>query len=263
LEESCVANGNTDIDRRPLIAQVAPGRTALQNPQVVVNRLLDYPVAGAYVQPLLLNPVKDSPEKLKLYVEFLLAIATEGIPVIAARVGAFGLVLQALGIAAFDSGLGQAEASNLAQLNRVPTEKEKERQREGKGGGPDKRVYLEQLKTTLQGSHATAILGQRGLRSKFVCTHACCQYRGFEDLESRRRKHFLCTRDAEVTAIRNCATPSLRRDLVVEQLRDAQENARRVRRALIELGAEAPRFDHLDRWISLLAQERLLPAYAT
>jgi hypothetical protein len=262
LDETCTANGGPGIDRRPLIAQVAPGRTALLNPQVVVNRLLDYPIAGAYVQPLLFNPVKDSAEKLKLYVEFLQAIASEGIPVIAARVGAFGLVLQALGIAAFDSGLGQAEATNLAQLNRVPTEKEKERRREGEGGGPDKRIYLEQLKTTLKGSHATAILNQRGLRSKFVCVHGCCQYRGFEDLPMRRRKHFLCTRDAEVNAVRACTTPGLRRDFVREQLRDAQETSRLVRRALIELGTEAPRFDHLDRWISLLAQEQMLPAFA-
>jgi hypothetical protein len=50
--------------------------------------------------------------------------------------------------------------------------------------------------------------------------------------------------------------------MVREQLRDAQESARLVRRALIELGAEAPRFEHLDRWISLLAQENLLPAFA-
>jgi hypothetical protein len=164
-----------------------------------------------------------SPEKLKLYVEFLQAISSEGIPVIAARVGAFGLVLQALGIAAFDSGLGQAEASNLSQLNRIPTEKEKERRREGGGGGPDKRIYIEQLKTTLKGSHATAILGQRGLRSRFVCNHSCCQYRGFEDLALRRRQHFLCTREAEVAAVHACATPGLRRDMVREQLRDAQE----------------------------------------
>jgi hypothetical protein len=262
LDEACSANGSAEIDRRPLIAQVAPGRTALLNPQMAVNRLLDYPIVGAYVQPLNFNPVKDSAEKLKLYVEFLQAISSEGIPVIAARVGAFGLVLQALGIPAFDSGLGQAEASNLSQLNRIPTEKEKERREEGEGGGPDKRIYLEQRKTTLKGSHAEAILGQRGLRSRFVCSYSCCQYRGFEDLPIRRRQHFLCTREAEVSAIRACTTRGLRRDFVREQLRDAQENARSVRRALIELGAEAPRFEHLDRWISLLAQEHLLPAFA-
>jgi hypothetical protein len=79
LEEACAANGGPEIDRRPLIAQVVPGRQALMRPEFVVNRLLDYPIAGAYVQPQLFDPVRDSPEKLRLYVEFLLAIATEGI----------------------------------------------------------------------------------------------------------------------------------------------------------------------------------------
>jgi hypothetical protein len=260
LEESCNANGGSDVDRRLLIAQVAPGRKALMHPQLIVNRLLDYPIAGAYVQPLLFNPVSDSPEKLKLYVEFLLAIRSQGIPVIASRVGAFGLVLGALGITAFDSGLAQAEATNLAQLNRVPTEKERERRAAGKGGGPDKRIYLEALKTTLKGAHANAILGQKGLRGKFVCTHGCCQYRGFEDLAERRRQHFLWTRNAEVMELRSCPTEGLRRDLVTEQLRDAQETARVVRRSLLELGSAAPRFEHLDRWISLLASEQALSA---
>lgn len=262
LDESCTANGGAEIDRRPLIAQVVPGRQALMKPEFVVNRLADYPIAAAYVQPQLFDPVRDSPEKLRLYVEFLLAIAAEGIPVIASRIGAFGLVLQALGINAFDSGLGQAEASNLAQLNRPMTDRERERRAEGKVAGPDKRIYFEALKTTMKGGHAAAILGQAGLRHRFACDYSCCKYRGFEDLASRRRQHFLCTRDTEVADVRNCPTEGLRRDLVRERLRDAQETARVVRRALIGLGPAAPSFDHLDRWISLLATEQALPTAA-
>ncbi len=262
LEEACTANGGPEIDRRPLIAQVVPGRQALMNPEFVVNRLLDYPIAGAYVQPQLFDPVRDSAEKLRLYIEFLLAIAAEGIPVMASRVGAFGMVLQALGINAFDSGLAQAEASNLAQLNRPLTERERERRREGKGGGPDKRIYLEVLKTTMKGAHAEAILDRPGLRSRFVCNHTCCQYRGFEDLAARRRGHFLCTRDSEVTEVRARPSGALRRDYVREQLRDAQETGRIVRRSLLDLGPAAPTFEHLDRWISLLASEQVLPGIA-
>lgn len=260
LEEASSANGGPEIDRRPLIAQVFPGRAALKQPEFVVNRLLDYPIAGAYVQPLLFDPVRDSPEKLRLYVEFLLAIAAEGIPVIASRVGAFGLVLGALGINAFDSGLAQAEASNLAQLNRPLTERE--RRREGKGGGADKRIYFEPLKTTMKGVHATAILERAGLRSRFVCNHSCCEYRGFEDLAARRRQHFLYARDAEVADLGGRPSGGLRLDLVRERLRDAQETGRVVRRALIDLGAAAPRFEHLDRWISLLASDQVLSGVA-
>jgi hypothetical protein len=262
LEEACSANGGAEIDRRPLIAQVFPGRSALKQPEFVINRLLDYPIVGAYVQPLLFDPVRDSPEKLRLYVEFLLAIAAEGIPVIASRIGAFGLVLAALGINAFDSGLAQAEASNLAQLNRPLTERERERRREGKGGGPDKRIYFEILKTTMKGTHATVMLDRAGLRSRFVCNHNCCQYRGFEDLAARRRQHFLCSRDAEVADLRRRPSGELRLDLVREQLRDAQETGRVVRRALMDMGATAPRFEHLDRWMSLLASDQLLSGVA-
>jgi len=219
LNETCKANGGPEIDRRPLVAQVLPGRKALMNPQIVVNRLLDYPISAAAVQPLLLNPVKDSAEKLRLYIEFIQAINSVGIPVLASKVGAFGFVLQALGISAFDSGLARGEASNLAQLNRIPTEKERDRRREGRSGGPDRRIYLERVKTTLKGGQTDAILAQRGLRSSFVCEHSCCKYRGFEDLGERRRQHFLCTREAEIDVVRACPTLELRRDLVREQLR--------------------------------------------
>lgn len=263
LEETSAANGGAEIDRRPLIASVLPGRQALMKPEFVVNRLLDYPIAGAYVQPLLFDPVRAGPEKLRLYVEFLLALAGEGIPVMASRVGAFGFVLQALGINAFDSGLAQAEASNLAQLNRPLTERERERRREGRGGGPDKRIYLEPVKTTMKGAHADAIFERPGLRYRFVCNYSCCQYRGYEDLPARRRQHFLCTREAEVSEVRMRATTGLRLDFVREQLRDAQETGRVVRRALFDLGAAAPTFEHLDRWISLLAQEQVNRASRT
>jgi hypothetical protein len=258
LEESCAANGGAEIDRRPLIAQVFPGRAALKQPEFVINRLLDYPIAGAYVQPLLFDPVRDSPEKLRLYVEFLLAIKSQGIPVIASRTSAFGLVLAALGIHAFDSGLAQAEASNLAQLNRPLTARDRERRRQGKSGGADQRIYFEALKTTMKGAHATAITERASLRSRVICNHSCCQYRRFEDLAARRRQHFLCTRDAELAELRSRPGGAMRLDLVRERLRDAQETGRVVRRSLIDLGAAAPRFTHLDRWISLLTSEQAL-----
>lgn len=128
LRAASSLNGSSEIDRRPLIAQVAPGPLAITRPDPIVNRLMDYPINGVYVQPLNLNPNRDSPEKLGRYVTFLKAIADEDLGVIASRVGAFGLVLQSLGITAFDSGLGLAEASNLAQLNHPLTERDRERQ---------------------------------------------------------------------------------------------------------------------------------------
>lgn len=260
LAASCAANGATDLDRRPLIAQVAPGRRLLAQPELVVNRLLDYPISAVYVQPLTLNPVKDSVEKLVQYVHFLRAIGEQGLPVVASRVGAFGLILNALGVPAFDSGLAQAETCNLASLNRAPSVRESEGT--GKRGGSGRRVYLQQLKTTLSGAHAEAILADRTLRSHVACTLGCCKHRGFENLSGRSRQHYLWVRDHEVDLLRKRPTDSMRIDLVYEQLRSAREIGTVVRRALTAHAVETPSFEHIDRWIAVLARETSLSAAA-
>jgi hypothetical protein len=92
LEAACESNGTGDIEQRPVIAVVAPGRKALKDPCEILNWLPDLPVSAVYVQPLNLDPVKDSFEKLTLYVEYLDAVAQAGLTAIAGRVGAFGLV---------------------------------------------------------------------------------------------------------------------------------------------------------------------------
>lgn len=260
LAASCAANGSADLDRRPLIAQVAPGRRLLAQPELVLNRLLDYPVSAVYVQPLTLDPVKDSVEKLVQYVHFLRAIGEAGLPVIAGRVGAFGLILNALDVPAFDSGLAQAEACNLAALNRAPSKRELDGS--GKTGGAGRRMYLQQLKTTFAERDATAILEDRALRSHVACTLGCCKHRGFENLAGRSRQHYLWARDHEVDLLRKRPTKSMRVDLVYEQLRSAREIATVVSRTLKEHAVEAPSFEHIDRWIAVLARETSLSAVA-
>ncbi len=262
LAESCAANGAGELARRPLIAVLAPGRVALAHPELLVNRLLDHPVRGVYVQSLRLNPVRDGLEKLAQYVRFLQALRAEGFPVIAGRVGAFGLVLQALGIPCFDSGLNQAEAFDLAQLNRPLTDRELERRAEGKTAGAGRRLYLEPIRTTVKAAHAEAIFGTPALRSRFVCARGCCRLRGFEDLLSRRRQHYLWVREEEVAEVREQPTAAMRLDLVHEWLSTARENGAIVRRTLAKTASEAPSFDHLDRWIDLLARERQAAAAA-
>jgi hypothetical protein len=263
LDASCAANGTGDLERRPLVAQVIVGRRGLAQPQLIVNRLLDYPIDAVYVQAQRLDPVRDGIEKLARYVEFLLALKDAGLTVIAGRVGAFGLLLQALGITAFDSGLCQAEAFDLASLNRPLTEAEMERRRERRGGGGDRRIYLEQLKTTLKGRHATAILEDASLRSRFTCSLGCCQHRGFDDLPDRRRQHYLWVRHREVDELRHRPSDNMRVDWIHEQLRDARGAGQAVRRALTTRDLrDIPRFDHLDRWIGVLARQAQVRAAA-
>jgi hypothetical protein len=243
-----------------LIAQVVPGPKALAEPERIINRLLDYPIDAAYVQAQRLNPVRDGLEKLAQYARCLMRLNAEGLSPIAGRVGAFGLVLQALGIPSFDSGLNQAEAFDLAALNRALTESERERRKRARGG--DRRIYFEPLKTTLKGRHAAAILENRALRGRFTCALGCCQHRGFEDLADRRREHYLWVRAHEVEVLRDTPTDGLRIDLVHEQLRDAREHGAAVRRALASQTNDVPDFDHIDRWIGVLAHEGGLAAAA-
>ncbi len=254
LAAAAAVNGGADVERRPLIAQVAPGTKAMADPQRVINMLLDHPIDGVYVQALRLNPTKDSLEKLARFTEFLLALRDEGFSVLAGRVGAFGLVLQALGINGFDSGLGMAEAHDLASLNRPLTDKAKQRRAEKKGGGPSTRVYLGPLKTTLTAKAASIILEDPSLRHHFACTLGCCRFRALEDLASRARKHYIYERRAEVERARGLPIAAMRLPDIESQLRSASDLATRVRKALPDAGL--PDFDHLDRWLGLLAREQ-------
>jgi hypothetical protein len=259
LAAACTANGSRDLDRKPLLATIAPGPKALAKPELLLNRLLDYPVDGVYVQALRLDPVRDSLEKLARFVQFVHEIGRSGLPVIVGRVGAFGLVLQALGVPLFDSGLGHAEAHDLSSLNRPLTERERERRasKEG-GGGPSSRVYLELLKTTLQAKHARAIVGTHGLGSRFVCRRGCCRFRGMETLAERGRQHYLWSRTAEVGALRDTPVPAMRLARMEADLRSAKETAAAVRRALALETPGFPSFGHIDRWLGLLAREQQL-----
>jgi hypothetical protein len=193
----------SDIERRPMVALVAPGQKAMRSPELVLDWLVDLPVDAVYLQPLNLNPVRDSFEKLALYVAFATACRDAGLRVIAGRVGAFGLVLQALlGVSAFDSGLGDAEAFALS------TQARRRRPRKGnqRGGGRDRRIYFEVLRTTLHNRHATPLLEDRAVRHRLTCDLGCCRYRGFADLADRRRTHYLWTRTAEVSHLRDRPT---------------------------------------------------------
>lgn len=98
------------------------------------------------MQPLSLDPVHDSVDKLARVWNFCHEIEDAGLPVIVGRVGAFGLVLQALGISAFEGGLGAAERYSWTDQVRPP--KPKSDDDKATRGGAGKRIYLEPLLTT-------------------------------------------------------------------------------------------------------------------
>jgi hypothetical protein len=243
-------NGRSGFEQKPLIAYLAPGRRAMKEPEPLIGPLADLPLAGIYVQPLRLIPTRDSIEKLVLYVRLLEKLEALGLPVIAGRVGAFGLVLEAAGVGLFDSGLGEAEAFDFASLTR-PRRRTNEGDRGPKG---DRRVYLESLKTTLRGRHADAILAQPELRSRFVCNLGCCRFRGFDGFAERRRQHYLWVRHSEVARLAGEPTKAMRLDRVHRQLVEARDSSAVVTRTLADRQLELPNFDHLERWLGVLSR---------
>ena len=250
LQATCAANGSGEIEARPLLAQVAPGRGVRESPEQIIDALMDFPIDGVYVQPLRLHPVKDSIEKLVGFVRMLESFEEAGLPVVAGRIGAFGSLLVALGISAFDSGLGLAEASDLSALNRKKSKKEREK----KGPKGSRRLYLAPVRTTMPMRQAQLILDSE-LRGHFACQLGCCRFQNLDDLSERTRQHFLWSRNEEVRRIRELDTRMMRLDAVHEDLRNARELGRQVRRTLIGNLRDLPSFDHNERWLRVIARE--------
>lgn len=253
------ANGR-EVDSRELVALLAPGSAALRSPRAFVSRLLDLPIAAVYAQPLALDPITDSVDKLARVWSFCHELEEAGIPVIAGRVGAFGLVLQALGVSAFDSGIGMGERYSWADQVRRPKPKQDDK---AAGGGSGKRIYLEQLLSTLPAKVVEALLRLEGVRGRLVCNLGCCRVAGHAGLVDRRGEHYLFSRVHEVEQLQAQPTSSLRLHEVHQHLLAARDLAAVARRGLKDLGdseAPAPTFSHLETWLSLLARAEQLKA---
>lgn len=252
------ANGR-EVDGRELVATLAPGPAALRHPQDLLTRLLDLPVAAVYVQPLTLDPCKDSVDKLARVWNFCHDVEQAELPVIAGRLSAFGLVLQALGVTAFSSGIGVAESYSWANQVRPPKPRD-----DGKSGGSvGKRVYLSQLLTTLPAGVVDELLRLEGVRGRLVCNLPCCRLAGHPGLADRRGEHYLFSRSYEVEQLRHQPTSSLRLHDVHQRLLAARDLAAVARRSLREAaGPKGPvqDFAHLETWLSVLSRAEQLRA---
>lgn len=256
LHRTAADLNGTVVDRKSLVAFIAPSFRAMGSPDDVLKHLVDVPLDGVYIQPTKLSPHRDSVEKLVRYVRFGLTALHLDVPVFGGRVGSFGLALQAFGWHGFDSGLGEAESFDLAALNRARERKKPEAK---KGGGRDRRVYLEPLKTTLAYKDVDAILSEPGLRARFVCSLPCCRFGGFEHLADQRREHYLRVRLDEVDRLQSLPPGPLRLDKIRNDFTGARDHARVVERTLRERGIAPPRFAHLETWMGVVA--RLEPSH--
>jgi len=240
-----------DVPHKPLAAVVCPGRRALGSPKSTLGPLGDILVDAIFIEPLNLDPVHDSIEKLVQYVRFIDEAQQLWRSVLASRVGAFGLLVAARG-ASFSSGLGEAERSDYASLCRIRLPAlDADGSPKSRGGA--KRVYLEALKTTLPAKKAECILREASIRARFACGLACCRFSGFDDLASRSRQHYLLTRLHEVNLLSDRPVGEMRLALIEEQVVRAQDTARLARKTLGETSA-LPSFEHLDNWLAVLAR---------
>jgi len=234
---------------RPIVAAAYPSSDVLRGRFSLFERL-DRTFAGAYVLPLQLNPKRDSVERLVAYARFLEHVQASGLRVVAGRSGVFGLVLAAFGIENFDSGLGERESFNLAQLARV-------RQSDPIGKrdrGRQKRVYFPQLRSTLSWDDADVLLETPALRAQLRCDFAACRFGGYRYALEHPREHFFHSRGAELDALRRRRSTELRVQLVMEWLRTAIDNGRLVNRVREELGLPLLNFEHLETWRAVLTR---------
>ena len=114
-------------------------------------------------------------------------------------------------------------------------------------------IYLRPLKTTLRSSVVAKILAERGLRSQFVCELACCSWRDQGELGGRSREHYLRVRQDEVARVERRPTSAMRLSDLYDDFVQARELAIVVSRTLRARGEESPNFDHLGRWLAVIA----------
>lgn len=240
-----------EVDRRPLMMSVAPATRVLADPAPIVQMLADLPVDQVHVQPLRFRPTDLSLATLDRYCDYLAALRTLGIGVMAGRVGAFGLVLLALGVEGFDSGLTTAEAFDL---NSAIRSARKRRNRDTdetpiEGGGRKRRFYLTQLKTTVM-APVMAVVDTPSMRYRFTSSLPCCSA-GFGGYLEHAREHCLFARTEEAASLMRNA-PAFRAAILAAQLAEARDTATVLTKALAAQQVQTPSFEHLERWRRLL-----------
>jgi hypothetical protein len=139
---------------------------------------------------LLLHPFGDASSgvvNLNGYMRAARAFHRVGRPVVAERVGAVGLLLQALGaIAGSCSGMGYGEQFDVATLSAT-----------GTGGyGPPPRIYLNTLMAQVPRDVAEALFKKQPFKALHTCGRWCCP-NGVSDTLRDTALHFAVQREAE------------------------------------------------------------------
>jgi hypothetical protein len=249
-EEAASLNGSAGIPQRPMLAAAFPCTAVVKGRYSVFERVLDRAFAGAYVQPLALDTKRDSVEKLTRYAQFLTHAKSSGLPVVAGRASAFGLVLAAAGIDFFDSGLSLAGSFSLSRLDRPPRAPKPG----DRSGGPKPALYFHQFLAPIEHHDAEAMLSNPAVRAQLSCRIGECGSADYKYSLENPRAHFFHTRQQELRDIRALPTIELRVQRVYDWIQSAIENGRLVNRIGVAPDGKPLDFSYLDRWLGVLSR---------
>jgi len=246
IHETAAEFNGSEVRKRPLVAIAPPGTQVLRSPYSLLGRLANLGYSALYMQPLEFDPRRDSVERLAHYITFMRCAAEYELPVIAGRVGAFGLPLLALGAHAFDCGLMQRDGFSLRSLQRTPSTTTKK-----SGGGRRRSVYLPLFMMSIPTEDARRLLRTRSLKSRFVCNLGKCRF-DHQAQVADAKSHFMHSRIHEVNSIRNAPTQEMKLEAIARLLVSGIEHADATNRVLEASGAPTVKAGHLRRWLAVL-----------
>lgn len=195
--------------------------------------------SAVYVLVSPMDARHESVTKLLRFVDGLERFKAHGVQVLCGRQPAFGLILMALGIGGFDSGIARIESFNYASLARDLRRDTSSKVR----GGRSRPVYVSKLMMSIPRPLASKLLDTPGIKSQLNCQGLCCKDNMTDALQSAR-EHFVWSRLDEVKQLRGIP-PSAQTRHVAEKLAGAHQFAKTLQRNFPQ---ERWDFDFLDNW---------------
>jgi hypothetical protein len=207
-------------------------------------------VSAIYAQLSTMEGLSEPIDKLSVATTVMLDIQNLGLPLIAGYMGALGLVLRALGVAAADCGPNSAQSFSYARLidSAVPRESAKR-----KRGGIPIRTWLGELRQPVTAKQMAAIRADRAALAEVLCRRPCHRFRpGPENLLAAVQHSTLALIDE---AERDVGQPrSIRVDAARRTLLEARSRIAQVDQAVRRAGAQRLKRDHVDAQLALLAK---------
>jgi hypothetical protein len=186
-----------DIDVRPLVAYVPVRSGDLENGSACLSQLHNG-YEAVYVQISPVKPYSDPVHRLSRQAALLAAAQADGRHVIAGHLGAMATTLRALGIAAADAGLGEAESFDLN--SKIKNQQPRSPKEKG-GRPPAPRVYVPEIGRSIDGRLWRGLMSIPAIRAELLCRRPCCRFKSWDTLPQRATEHALCCRIKESHAI--------------------------------------------------------------